>query len=82
MAPNKLFEDRLWHGKAMYQCLKCPWSTLNCVEMEKHAADHLREERKKTRYVDTGLISPSGSKIVREEELSNGTVEEEGYDGN
>ena len=58
---------KTWHGKPMYQCPKCPWNTLNSDEMDKHAARHAAESFKKVRQVDTGLIGPSGGKIVREQ---------------
>lgn len=64
----KLFEEKLWHEKTMYQCLQCPWSTLDKAEMQTHLAIHASYARgRKPRQVDTGLYGPSGGKIVREE---------------
>jgi hypothetical protein len=81
VSDKKLFKDTVWHGKAMYQCNVCPWSTLDCAEMEKHAAKHLEERREKVRRVDTGLVGPSGGKIVREEVIKPENPAEEDSDG-
>ena len=67
-----------WHAMDMYQCVRCPWSTLNEDEMISHVAKHIADERAaeakraRTRRIDTGLVGPSGGKIIREE-----TIQEE-----
>jgi hypothetical protein len=67
--PNYTMER--WHGKPMSQCSRCPWSTLDENEMIKHVAKHITIEKddtaRTTRLIDTGLVSPSGGTIVREE---------------
>lgn len=78
---TKAYSTGLWHGKVMYQCEYCPWSTLSEEEIEKHAAKHISDQQPKVRRVDTGLIGPSGGKIVREEEVPPEDPAEEDSDG-
>lgn len=80
MSKSKKFTEKKWHAKPMYQCDRCSWSTLELEEMEKHSAKHDAEERPRVRHVDTGLIGPSGGKIVREEPVEPVTPAEEDSD--
>jgi hypothetical protein len=77
----KAYSTKSWHGKTMYQCEICPWSTLDHDEIEKHAARHQADAAPKVRHVDTGLIGPSGGKIVREEVVEPVIPAEEDSDG-
>jgi len=54
-----------WHEKPMFQCKRCPWSTLDENEMVKHIADHLKTPS--VRRTDTGFVTSAGAKIIREE---------------
>ncbi len=54
-----------WHEIPMFSCKHCPWSTLNEDEMVKHIADHLKIPS--VRRTDTGFVTESGHKIIREE---------------
>lgn len=72
---------KTWHGKPIYQCQICPWNTLNQDEMDKHFARHVAENAPKVHRVDTGLIGPSGGKIVREQVVEPEAPAEEESDG-
>lgn len=63
----KHFELKKWNKLDMYQCLHCPWSTLNQEEMVKHVAEHLAPEEPTIRRTDTGFVNATGDKIFREE---------------
>ncbi len=54
-----------WHEKPMFSCKHCPWSTLDEDEMVKHIADHLKTPS--VRRTDTGFVTVTGNKIIREE---------------
>lgn len=54
-----------WHELPSFQCARCPWSTLDEDEMIKHVADHLALPT--VRRTDTGFVTESGAKIVRDE---------------
>jgi hypothetical protein len=57
-----------WHDKNMFQCMRCPWSTLDETEMIKHIAKHFTAVRRENvSRTDTGLVTVSGNKIFREE---------------
>lgn len=61
------FTEREWHGKISYKCGLCPWSTLSKEEIESHVTKHRAASAPRAKRIDTGLIGPSGGKIVREE---------------
>jgi hypothetical protein len=70
-----------WHEKEMFQCTRCPWSTLNEDEMVRHVAKHLSSTHPSVIRTDTGFVTPAGDKIIREEavekteEVNDGTHE-------
>lgn len=55
-----------WAGKPNYECLVCPFSTLDQMVVEDHVNDHRMGLPR--RYVDTGLVGENGNPIVRVEE--------------
>jgi hypothetical protein len=56
-----------WHEKEMFECTRCPWSTLNEDEMVRHVAKHLSSTQPSVVRTDTGFVTPTGAKIIREE---------------
>lgn len=76
---NPHYSVGAWKGMPNYLCAHCPWSTLNEAEMVDHVAsrhvEHITIHR-----VDTGLITESGAKIVREEEVVSSEQEQGGKD--
>ena len=58
---------RQWHERDMFQCSRCPWSTLDEDEMTRHVAKHLSSAQPSVIRTDTGFVTPSGNRIVREE---------------
>ena len=62
---NEHYSIGEWHEKPMFECKHCPWSTLDEDEMVKHIADHLKIPS--VRRTDTGFVTESGHKIIREE---------------
>ena len=57
-----------WKDLDHYQCSHCPWSTLNEEEMIKHVAEEHLKMPSVVR-TDTGFVTPTGDKIIREEVL-------------
>jgi hypothetical protein len=55
-----------WHEKEMFECTRCPWSTLNEDEMVRHVAKHLSSTQPSVIRTDTGFVTPTGAKIIRE----------------
>jgi len=64
-APN--YEILKWNKKDMFQCLHCPWSTLDEDEMVLHIAKHFSSTAPSVRRTDTGFVTVTGDKIIREE---------------
>lgn len=56
-----------WNKKDMFQCARCPWSTLDEDEMVKHVAKHFSSTAPSVRRTDTGFVTVTGDKIIREE---------------
>ena len=67
MSKKKKPKQKTWHGKPLFQCDVCPWSTLHEEEMVSHTARHHAASSPRVQRVDTGLVGPGGGKIVREE---------------
>ena len=63
--PN--YEILKWNKKDMFQCTRCPWSTLDEDEMVKHVAKHFSSTAPTVRRTDTGFVTVTGDKIIREE---------------
>jgi len=76
---NQHYNVGAWHGLPHYQCAHCPWSTLNEAEIINHVASH-HVEHITVHRVDTGLITESGAKIVREEVVVEPEQEQGGND--
>jgi len=64
-APN--YTVKKWHKKDMFQCSRCPWSTLDEDEMVRHVAKHFSSTAPSVRRTDTGFVTVTGDKIIREE---------------
>ena len=56
-----------WHEKEMFECARCPWSTLDEDEMVRHVAKHLSSTQPSVIRTDTGFVTATGAKIIREE---------------
>ena len=56
-----------WNKLDMFQCARCPWSTLDEDEMVKHVAKHFSSTAPSVRRTDTGFVTVTGDKIIREE---------------
>jgi hypothetical protein len=78
---KKAYSTKKWHDKVMYQCEICPFSTLDLEEAEDHQAMHRRKSQPRVRQTDTGLVGPSGGKIVREETIPPEEPAKEADDG-
>ena len=67
-APQPNYLTQKWHAADMYQCTRCPWSTLNKDEMIHHVAKHLSAPAPpQVVRTDTGLVTQAGKQIIREE---------------
>jgi hypothetical protein len=68
-APKKTenYTIQKWHKMDMFQCVRCPWSTLNEDEMVRHVAKHFSSIAPSVRRTDTGFVTVTGDKIIREE---------------
>ena len=55
------------HEKEMFKCSRCPWSTLDEDEMVRHVAAHLSSTQPSVIRTDTGFVTATGAKIIREE---------------
>ena len=65
--PTPNYTIHLWNKKDMFQCARCPWSTLDEDEMVLHVAKHLSPTAPSVRRTDTGFVTVTGDKIIREE---------------
>ena len=72
--PNYLIKK--WHKKDMFQCSRCQWSTLNEDEVLKHVAKHFSSTAPSVRRTDTGFVTVTGDKIIREEIVESDTDKE------
>ena len=63
--PN--YTIKKWHKKDMFQCARCPWSTLDEDEMVRHVAKHFSSTAPSVKRTDTGFVTVTGDKIIREE---------------
>jgi hypothetical protein len=69
--PSSRFETFEWRGFTRYRCSECPFDAGSEEEVYLHFhKNHLSPKRQVE--VDTGLVSPSGDKIVKIEEADNG----------
>jgi len=66
-APTPNYTIHKWNKKDMFQCVRCPWSTLDEDEMVKHVAKHFSSTTPSVRRTDTGFVTVTGDKIIREE---------------
>lgn len=66
-APTPNYTVKKWHKKDMFQCSRCPWSTLDEDEMVRHVAKHFSSTAPSVRRTDTGFVTVTGDKIIREE---------------
>lgn len=64
-APNYIIKK--WNKLDMFQCARCPWSTLDEDEMLKHVAKHFSSTAPSVKRTDTGFVTVTGDKIIREE---------------
>ena len=65
--PQPNYTMTQWHEKDMFQCSRCPWSTLDEDEMVRHVAKHLSSTQPSVIRTDTGFVTPTGAKIIRED---------------
>ena len=65
--PQPSYTMTHWHEKEMFECARCPWSTLDEDEMVRHVAKHLSSTQPSIRRTDTGFVTVTGDKIIREE---------------
>lgn len=78
---NEHYSIGEWHEKPMFQCKRCPWSSLDEDEMVNHVANHLSSTQPSVVRTDTGFVTPTGNRIIREEvaekteEVDDGTHE-------
>ena len=56
-----------WNKLDMFQCARCPWSTLDEDEMVRHVAKHFSSTAPSVKRTDTGFVTVTGDKIIREE---------------
>ena len=56
-----------WNKLDMFQCTRCPWSTLDEDEMVRHVAKHFSSAAPSVKRTDTGFVTVTGDKIIREE---------------
>lgn len=65
----------LWHGRVRYRCSECIFDSSTEAEALAHyqKTHVIPEPRKEVQHIETGLVDPSGDKIVRVEEVANGT---------
>lgn len=71
----------LWHGMPNYKCTRCGWSVVKSERaILEHVAKHIEADRAeavaaatRVAVTDTGLVDPSGDKIVRKEVVEDGT---------
>jgi hypothetical protein len=69
---EKAVTEFVWRGKQRFRCSKCQFDSGSEAETYQHFLNRHVEPPPKPKHIDTGLISTSGDKIVRVEEVQNG----------
>jgi hypothetical protein len=65
----------MWRGQTRYRCSLCPYDSADESEAYKHyQTNHVVVPKgQRVETVDTGLVGPTGDRIIRVQEVNDGT---------